>query len=325
LGGVEAFRRSKKDLFALLFISLPYLFNYAFLSHRQGHSPQGRILTNISWIGAIFIGYFLVHNRKKLYSFLFWVLSLTGFVFVILLLQNPTFLYQPTTHQFTFRGGELFVYLSNLHFYLPALLPSFIKVNNLNYVPNYVWLAIIVIFTTGYAWKKDIRWKKMTKTFQPYVSHLLVVCGMSVFFLWFVLFPRATLLFPTNAAYSSGEKISFYDLGRHVQMKSDEPGRFTIRKDHHALDLHFTSWREIQNLKIEIGSMEGEYQVNLRYFDQELFSDIVNQEMKTFVQSTDAAYHFKNTNLYRLSIEIRNLSDISTVENPFLLILQPVR
>jgi hypothetical protein len=325
LGGVEVFRRSKKELFALLFISLPYLFNYAFFSHRQGHSPQGRVLANISWIAAIFVGYFLVHNRKKIYSSLFWLMSLTGIVFVVLLLQNPQFLYQPTTHQFTFRGGELFVYLSNLHFYLPALLPSFIKVDNLGYIPNYIWIAVILVFIVGYIWKKDDSQKIVTYTHRPFLSPLLTMIGMSIFFLWFVLFPRTTLLFPTNAAYSSGERISYYDLGRHVQMKQDKPGRFTITKDDHALDLHFTSWRKIENLKIEFGSSEGEYQVKLRFFDQELFSGIVNQEMKTLIQSSLPLYRYKNTNLYRLSIEIKNLSDIPTAENPFLLILQPVR
>jgi hypothetical protein len=325
LGGVEAFRRSKKDLFVLLFISLPYLLNYAFFSHRQGNSPQGRVLTNISWVAAIFIGYFLVHNRKKLYSFLFWLSAMIGFVFVALLLQNPHFLYQPTTHEFTFRGGELFVYLSNLHFYLPDLLPSFIKVNNLRYVPNYIWLAVILVFIAGYMWKKNHSQNKTPSTPRPFLIPLLTICGLGVFFLWFVLFPRTTLLFPTKAAYSSGERISYYDLGRHVQMKDSEPGRFTITKDDHTLDLHFTSWRKIENLKIEFGSSKGEYQVNMRFFDQDLFSGIISQEMKTLVKSSPPQYRFKNTNLYRLRIAIKNLSDISTAENPFLLILQPVR
>jgi hypothetical protein len=325
LGGIEAFRRSKKDLLALLFISLPYLLNYAFFSHRQGHSPQGRVLANISWIGAIFIGYFLVHNRKRLYSFLFWLSSVIGLVFVVLLLQNPQFLYQPTTHQFTFRGGELFMYLSNLHFYLPDLLPSFIKVNNLGYVPNYIWLVIILAFIAGYVLKRNQPRKMTPSTLRPFRPSLFTLCGLAVFFLWFVLFPRSTLLFPTRAAYSSGERISYYDLGRHVQMKEDEPGRFTITKDVHALDLHFTSWREIENLKIEFGSLAGKYQVNLKLFDQEIFAGIINKKMETLVKSSLPRYRFKNTNLYRLSIAIKNLSDISTAENPFLLTLQPVR
>jgi hypothetical protein len=325
LGGIEAFRRSKKDLLALLFISLPYLLNYAFFSHRQGHSPQGRVLTNISWIGLVFIAYFLAHNRKRVYSFLFWLFSLAGLVFVVLLLRNPPFLYQPTTHQFTFRGGELFIYLSNLHFYLPDLLPSFIKVDNLGYMPNYIWLAGILIFMVAYARKKDISRMKSTNSRRPFLPAFLMLCGVGIFFLWFVLFPRTTLLFPTNAAYSSGERISYYDLGRHVQMKEDEPGRFTITKDDHALDLNFTSWRKIENLKVEFGSLEGKYRVNLRLFDQELFSGIIDQEMKMLIQSSLPLYRYKNTNLYRLSIEIKNLTDISTAENPFLLILQPVR
>jgi hypothetical protein len=108
-------------------------------------------------------------------------------------------------------------------------------------------------------------------------------------------------------------------------MKDSEPGRFTITKDNHTLDLHFTSWRKIENLKIEFGSSKGEYQVNMRFFDQELFSGIISQEMKTLVKSSPPQYRFKNTNLYRLSIAIKNLSDISTAENPFLLILQPIR
>jgi hypothetical protein len=325
LGGVEAFRRSKKDLIALLFISLPYLLNYAFLSHRQGHSPPGRVLTNISWIGAIFIGYFLIHNRKKLYSILFWFSSVVGLVFAFLLLRNPPFLYQPTTHQFTFRGGELFVHLSSLHFYLPGLLPSFIKVNNLNYVPNYIWLAGIILFILGYAWKKKESQKEMLRSPGPFYPSFLTIGGLAVFFLWFVLFPRMTLLFPVNAAYSSGERIAFYDLGRHVQMKEDEPGRFTITKDVHALDLPFTSWRKLENLEIEFGSSAGIYRVTLRFFDQELFSGIVSREMKTVAVSSPPSYPFKNTNFYLLNIAIENLSEIDTADNPFLLILQPVR
>ncbi len=326
LGAVEAFRRSKKDLFALLFISLPYLLNYAFFSHRQGHSPQGRILTNISWVAAIFLGYFLIHNRKKFYSFLFCCAAVTGLFIVLLLFQNPSFLYQPTTHQFTFRGGELFVHLSNLHFYLPNLLPSFIKIDNLGYVANYIWLAVVLVFIAGYIRKNNRATDKIQRTPRPFLPPLLTMFGVTVFFLWFVLFPRIVLLFPVNAAYSSGERISYYNLGRHVQMKTDEPGRFTITKDDHAADLYFTSWRTIENLKIEFGSLEGEYQVKLKFFDQELFSGVITREMRTIIQSSLPRYRFKYTNLYGISIEIKNRSpEVSTAENPFFLILQPVR
>lgn len=331
LGAVEAFRRSKKDFFALLFISLPYLLNYAFLSHRQGHSPQGRVLANISWIGAIFIGYFIVHNRKKIYSFLFGCSAVAGLVIVVLLLRNPSFLYQPTTHQFTFRGGELFIYLSNLRFYLPGFLPSFIKVNNLGYLPNYVWLALILIFIAGYIWgngrvRKDVKpTEKIVRNSGSLSPSIPVLLGMAVFFVWFVLFPREVLLFPVHAAYPTGEKISFYDLGRDVKMKENEPGRFIITKDRHRLDLHFTSWRKLENLRVDFGSREGEYRVLLLLFDEKVYEGVVSEELKSFLLPSPPSYRYKQTNLYRLSVEIENRSEVSTAEFPFLLTLQPVR
>ncbi len=331
LGMIEAFRKSKKDFLALLFISLPYLLNYAFFSHRQGHSPQGRVLSNISWIGAIFIGYFIVHNRKKIYSLLFGISALAGLVIAILLLQNPSFLYQPTTHQFTFRGSELFIYLSSLQFYLPSLLPSFIKVDNLGYIPNYVWLAIILLFATGYVWGMDrSQWKreapkKVVRNLGFLSPSVGIFLGTGIFFVWFVLFPREVLLFPVYADYPTGEKVTFYDLGRDVRMKENEPGRFIITKDSHRLVLHFTSWRKLENLQVDFGSSEGEYQVKIEFFDEELFEGIVSREKKSLFLRSLPAYRYRHTNLYRLGIMIENRSEISTAEFPFNLTLQPVR
>ncbi len=323
LGMVEAFRKSKRDLFVLLFISLPYLFNYAFFSHRQGHSPQGRILACISWIGILFIGYFVVHNRKKFYSILFWCFSVASLIIVVLLLRNPSFLYQPTTHQFTFRGGELFVHLSNLYFDLPGLLPSFIKVNNLSYIPNYVWFTAIFAFVVGYAWKKESPIKKPTKSFGFLAPHVVTLMGLVVFFFWLALYPRVVLLFPVKAAYSSGERISFYNLGSYTRMK--EPGEFELLLDDLSLDMNFTSWREIENLEFAFGSSKGEYRIRLRFFEEELFDGVITREFKTFFYPSPSSYHYKNTNLYRLRIDIENLSDIDTDKNPFLLSIRPVR
>jgi len=325
LGMVEAFRRSKRDLCVLLFISLPYLFNYAFFSHRQGHSPQGRILACISWIGILFIGYFIVHNRRKFYSVLFWCLSVASLIIVVLLLRNPSFLYQPTTHQFTFRGGELFVHLSNLYFYLPSLLPSFIKVNNLAYIPNYAWLAALLAFVLGYVWKKKspISIKSPQKNFVFFSSHAVTLIGLAVIFFWLVLYPRTVLILPVKAAYSSGERVSFYNLGSFTRMK--EPGEFEILLDDLSLDMIFTSWRDIQNLKIGFGSLKGEYRVKLQFFEEELFDGIVTREFRTVFHPSPSSCRYKNTNLYRLRVDLENLSDIDTAKDPFHLSIRPER
>ncbi|HEX2694548.1 MAG TPA: hypothetical protein VHP61_02240, partial [Acidobacteriota bacterium] len=68
LGFVEMFRKAKREFFALLFIALPFVLNYGFFTHRQGYSPQGRVLMPVSWVAAVAIGYFLAHNRKPFFA-----------------------------------------------------------------------------------------------------------------------------------------------------------------------------------------------------------------------------------------------------------------
>jgi len=73
---------------------------------------------------------------------------------MVLLMSNPSFLYQPTTHDITFRGGAFFISLSNIVFYIPIFLPSFIKINNLGSWPNYIWIILILVFFISYIREK---------------------------------------------------------------------------------------------------------------------------------------------------------------------------
>jgi len=316
LGIVEAFRKAKKELIVLLFLSAPFVLNYALLSHRQGHSPQGRVLTPIIWVMAVFIGYFLVYNKKKFYSVLFWIACILGLITAAILLSHPSFLYQPTTHEFTFRGGEFFINLSNLGFYLPAVLPSFIKVNNLGYWPNYVWLGLFVLFFLGY-----IRKVRPKKTLQYPRHTTFILAGLLVFFVWFSLFPKFTLLNPVNVGYETGEKITFYSLERHQQMRG--PGKFLLSKDVHTYIFNFTSWRELQDITIDFGSLDGTFFATIKLFDRTLFEGETSKEMKTLDISAPPAYRYKKTNLYRIYFELTNMSEISAADNPYLFTIQP--
>ncbi|MDH4198213.1 MAG: hypothetical protein OEW05_12430, partial [Candidatus Aminicenantes bacterium] len=138
-GYVEMFRRAKSEFFGLLLIGAPFVLNYAFFTHRQGFSPQGRVLMSLVWTGAIAVGYFLAHTEKRTFRTAFWVAAAAGVVIAVILLTHPTFLYQPTTHEYTERPGDLWVWLSNVNVFLPSVLPSFIKVDNTRYAPDYVW------------------------------------------------------------------------------------------------------------------------------------------------------------------------------------------
>lgn len=316
LGIVEAFRKAKKELVILLFLSVPFILNYAFLSHRQGSSPQGRVLTPIIWIMAVFVGYFLVYNKKKFYSVLFRIACILGLITTAILLSHPSFLYQPTTHEYTFRGGEFFINLSNLGFYFPSILPSFIKVNNLGYWPNYVWLGLFVLFFLGY-----IRKLRPQKTLRYPRHTIFIMAGLLLLFVWFSLFPQFTLLNPVNVGYDTGEKITFYSLERHQQMRG--PGKFLLSKDVHTYIFNFTSWRELKDITIDFGSLDGTFLATLKLFDSTLFEGETSKEMKTLRIPAPAAYRYKKTNLYQIRLELTNMSEFSTADKPYLFTIHP--
>lgn len=316
LGLIEAFRRAKKELVVLLFLSLPFVFNYAFLSHRQGHSPQGRVLAPLSWILLLFVGYFLAHNKKRFYAALFWTACGASFLAAAICLSHPSFLYQPTTHDFTFRGGEFFIYLSNINFYLPDFLPSFIKIDNLGYWPNTAWLGLLLIFLMGYI-KKGRERKPIRFPFRA----LTVTAALLLFFVWFSLFPKTTLIWPVNVSYNSGEKITFYALERHQQMR--EQGKFLLSKDNHTYLFTFTSWRELRDIGLEFGSLEGRYKISVRLFDQILFEGETNRQIKTLNAASPPSYRYKKTNLYRMRVDLVNLSENVTPDNPYFFTISP--
>ncbi|MFC2160241.1 hypothetical protein ACFLRX_01160 [Acidobacteriota bacterium] len=320
LGLVEAFRKAKKELVILLFLSAPFVLNYALLSHRQGSSPQGRVLTPITWIMIVFVGYFLVYNKKKFYSVLFWIASALGLITASILLTYPGFLYQPTTHEYTFRGGEFFINLSNLGFYMPSILPSYIKVNNLDYWPNYIWLGLIVLFLLGYIRKTKARPQKTLPLRYPRHT-VFVMAGLLVFFVWFSLFPKFTFLNPVNVGYETGEKITFYSLESHQQMRG--PGKFLLSKDVHTYVFNFTSWRELKDITIDFGSLDGTFQATLKLFDSTLFEGKTSKEMNSLKIPAPPAYRYKKTNLYRIQLELTNMSEFSAADNPYLFIIQP--
>ena len=316
LGIIEAFRKSKKDLFALLFISFPFILNYAFFAHRQGSCPQGRILSPLSWVGIILVGYFLIHNRKKIYTALFKAACLVSLVTPILILRHPSFLYQPTTHEYTFRGSELFISLSNLYFYLPGLLPSFLKHNNFGYIPNYIWMSLILFFVLGYLVKKDIK-----RSPQFFSKVLIVYLILLLLFTWFSLFPRTALILPLKAKYSPGKTIGFYVAREYLRMIN--PGEFHLTKNHHDYNFIFASRREIEELKIKFGTAEGNFRVELKLFDKILFKGETTQGIHTISSPSPPAYRFKNSHLYQMKIKFEQISGEPVTKNPFIFSIYP--
>ena len=317
LGGVEMLRRNFRFLLLILFLSAPYVLNSAFLTQRTGYAPQARPLISVSWVLAILIGFFLVYNAKKIFSIVFHLFAFSGLCFVFLLLKNPSALYQLTTVGSIERAGRLFLILSNLHFSLPQYLPSFLKIDNSGWIPNNAWIGSLFLFIALYiAIKKhDFRMKLP--------SHLFMTSmGLLVVFFWLVLYPRTVLLYPTHTTFPSGQKITFYSLGRVAQMV--EPGKFHLPRDNRSYVFHFTSWRDIREFSIDFGSIEGTFDVNLRFFDYELYKGDTIPMVRTLHLPAPSSYRLKNTNLYRISIYLKRTSGVVSFSKPFLFAIRPL-
>ena len=310
LGLVEVLRRSKKLFFSMLFVSLPYILNYAFLSHRQGYCPQGRVLTPLSWMGALLVGSFLVHNRRKIFSILFGLVALASLFISSVLVVHPSFLYQPTTHEVTSRAGELFVHFSNMYFFMPKFLPSFIKVDNTSYLPNYIWILVILAFILVYA---------LTKRDIPINRHFSVfLCFSLIFFLMslWVLFPRS-VLYPTKTfRYSPQKAMGFYffPMGKGVVAK--KMSEFYLHREKSYTFL-FSSRSELEKIRLNFGSEKGDYEVSMRFFDLPLFEGRTSYEKKELLVTPPAHYTFKKLRLYEIRLELKKLSSESMLVDPY--------
>ncbi len=316
LGLIEAFRRSRRDLVMLLLIGLPFVLNYAFFAHRQGHSPQARVLSPLVWILALLVGYFLVYNRKSFFRWLFRIAGGASLVMAGLLLHNPSALYQPTTHQFTFRGGEIFISLSNMYFYLPDVLPSFLKINNLGWWPNYIWLTGILALAAAYAVKKDIR---LNIGFPAVTGGVLTLTFLASF--WLSFYPRQVLLSPARADFGGAYRAGIYGISRDAKMKN--PGEIRLSRAPYTYRFFITSWRPFTHIRFRFGSEEGYYRVKIKYFDEILFSGEVRHEVKDLIFTPEEAYRLKNTNMYQITVELDHLGGKTPPEAPFVFNFHP--
>jgi hypothetical protein len=318
LGIVEAARRKRKDLGLLLFIAAPYVLVSAFLTQRTGYAPQARPLVAVIWVMALLLGHFLAHNAKPAFHRLLNYTAGLSLIFVVLLCLSPLSLFQETTVGAVERGGELFYRLSHLHFYLPKLLPSFLKVEEWRWFPNFVWPVLVALFIVAYLLASPK--KSSPRRTGPWGFAL---GGLALFFLWFVFFPRTILTSPRPVTLASGERIVFYRLSRVARM--NEPARFSLLEDDRDYYFYFSSRRPVAKLQADFGSKAGDYTLKLGFLDQPVFEETTRRETRSRVVDAPPPYRWNGTNLYRVTISLEKKSDVRTGINPYLFAIRPVR
>jgi len=313
LGLVDAFRSRRRDFWAFLVITGPYLAVHALFTERGGFSPQGRPLASVSWVMMTLIGVFVVRNRRPVFTSLFKAAAAASLALAALLLTHPSFLYQPTSHEFTSRPGDLFVFLSNIRFFVPPLLPSFIKVPNEHYLPNYLWLAALAIFIAAYILARPPKARAENRIFPAALVYIGLIAG---FALW-VLYPRPAL-YPAQTVFPSPQRaLAFYQfpMGKGVIIKPS--GDLYLHQEKNYTILFNTKTR-FERLRLAFGSDKGEFDVRIRYFDLPVFEGRVSRETREIELRTPACYPNRNLYLYGFEVRLRKLSDEVMLTNPFL-------
>ncbi|MFQ6038046.1 MAG: hypothetical protein ACE5LV_05445, partial [Candidatus Aminicenantales bacterium] len=310
--------RNSPYAFLILFLSVPYVLNSAWLTQRTGYAPPARPLVAVSWALALFLGAFLVHNAKTLFSILLGILACLSFAVEGLLLAHPLALYQLTTAGVSERAGHLFLMLSGIHVLLPRYLPSFLKIDNSGWVPNYIWPACVFLIIGLDLIVRKHRWR-IPLAFHP----ILVSTAIGVLFLWLVLYPRPHLLYPHKVTYPSGQKVTFYGLGRVAQMV--EPGKFHLPRDGRDYTFYFTSWRPFEEIQVDFGSPHGSFAAKLELFDLPLYEGTVVSSVESIRIPSPPFYRYKNSHLYRLRITLEKKAGVIAFSHPFLFVIRPLR
>ena len=297
LGIWEMLKKKRGELLLLLFLGAPYVLLSASLTQRTGYAPPARPLVAVIWIMIVGLGYFLSENRTTIFAYLQNFAAAASLAFVALLLSQPLNLYMETTRGATDRGGGLFYQLSNLHFNLTSLLPSYLKVENRAWLPNLVWPALIFLLVLAYALsgKRAVRLR--------YFVHVGAACaGVAVFFLWFALYPRPVLVNPTRVAYPSGDRVVFYSLSRSARRA--EAGQFLLREDGRSYRFYFTTDRPIEELGLVFGSDYGEYPCAIRLFDEPLLKGEASPEVQSLRLTRPPRYQLGRRSLYGIILEL---------------------
>ncbi len=331
LGIVPAWRKRRSDVGYAALVAAPFLFNYAFFTHRQGVSPQGRVLAPLIWIGALMLAHFVAGTRNRFFRGAFGIGAAASVAIAVLMHFHPDFLYQPTTHEVTERAGAFFVYLSNMRFFGPPFLPSFLKFPVQDYPPNTVWIAAVAalavlyaIFGMGSRLQNSKKLNFVDATPITRRTHLVIACALLAGVFWMWCWQPRTVLYPTwTSDYPVKTKLGFYLNATGNAVITRENGRFYL----HEVRPHrfvFASEKKLDRLKIAYGSETEDFETRVRFFDLPLTEGRTLKEIREFVFEPKASYMFRGRYFYEIGIDIVRLSPKKEVVEPYFFQIAPL-
>lgn len=310
VGLLTMLRKRNKSAWQIILLTWPYFFFSAFLTQRTGYAPQARPLVASFWGFSLFLGYFFLTNSKRSLVFLARLTLIGSLIITILLVFYPLNLYQETTAGTTDRAGGLFLLLSNLHFSLPQILPSFLKIEESFWLPNYIWLGLLFIFLGLSQLKFDLRIR-----FNFQFKTLFVLVFLCLLLFWFVYYPRLVLDHPVKKRWPENQIITFYSLSRVAQIKT--PGCFSLPQANRPYHFWFKTSTRLKDIQIGLFSPAGEISVDLLTFDYPIFKEKISNFKQSLNLPNPPFYRWGQNYLYWLTINVGPEEKGRLSERPF--------
>jgi len=294
---LKNFRRYRQIL-AIMIPAVIYIFNYAFLTQRGGYSPQARPLTAVFFLFIFALAIFFEETKNQLLRKALPLLIIIVGLISLYQLAHPETIYQPTTHDFQFRSGLLFQHFSNLQLDLPKLLPSFVKINNDNYLPNYIWLMIFTLVTL-----LGLLHLSENKIIFKSAIYLLI----AAFLYQFVLFPAPPLYNPIQVVKSGSLPHAILGVAhwpaevseRNFVFSRNETRRLIIATRRPTTTFGIQLETEIPpNIELNFAIKNFDQRFNLR--------SLKNQKKQLFYLLQITGKRVKNNYLYQFEISLQS-------------------
>jgi hypothetical protein len=206
-----------------------------------------------------------------------------------------------------------------MYIFLPRLLPSFIKVNNLGYIPNYVWILAIVAFACVYAFAK----KRFELKNSFYFGFACVALGCA--FLMWSLYPLPSLYPSQTFRYSPQMALGFYlyPMGKGVVVKENTQEFYLHRENDYKI--LFSSRRKLERIQLAFGSDRGEYETRISFFDMPFYQGKTSYEKREVTLRPKTFSPFKSLYLYEINLNIKKKTSESMLIDPYYFKITPVK
>jgi len=147
--------------------------------------------------------------------------------------------------------------------------------------------------------------------------HTFLACaGVAVYFIWLVLYPRLVLRQPTTTSLGPGKNVIFYSLSRSARML--EPGRFLLREDGRSYRFYMTTEQPLRELRISLGSTQGDYEYSISLFDEVLARGRTVRGIQEFTFPNPPLYRLGETSFYTIILELGKDAHVRPELNPYL-------